>query len=131
MSKENVEAFCRSIDAWNRRDLAAWLDGVHPDAEWHPSAALVEGGAYHGHAGFERFWTDIGTAFDELVTSYEEVRDLGHSILGLGRLRGRSRQGVPVDLEYAVVVRFREGLAVWGRSWFDHAAALEALGLSR
>ena len=46
------------------------------------------------------------------MTSYEEVRDLGHSILGLGRLRGRSRQGVPVDLEYAVVVRFRDGLAV-------------------
>ena len=129
VSQENFESFHRGMDAWNRGDLEAWLEWLHPEVEWHPSAALVEGGAYHGREGSRRFWDDIVGAFDELVADYEEVRDLGDgAVLGLGRLRGRSRQGFPIDLEYALLVRFRDGLAVWGRSWFTHAEALEAVG---
>ena len=128
MSQENLESFHRGMDAWNRGDLEAWLEWLHPEVEWHPSAALVEGGAYHGREGSRRFWNDIVGAFDELAADYEEIRELGDSaVLGLGRLRGRSRQGVPVDMEYALLVRFRDGLAVWGRSWFTHAQALEAV----
>jgi ketosteroid isomerase-like protein len=129
MSEQNVEAFLRNSDAWNRGDLEAWLATVHPEADWHPSASLVEGGAYRGHDGFRKFWADIDAAFEELVTSFDEVRDLGDVVLALGRLRGRSKQGVPVDLEYGVLIRYRDGLALHGRSWFSHAAALEASGL--
>ena len=101
-----------------------------PEAEWHPSAASVEGGAYHGRKGFERFWADIDAAFDQMETSYEEIRDLDDAVLGLGRLRARSKQGYPVDLEYGILSRYRDGLVVWGRSWFSHSEALEAAGLS-
>ena len=93
-----------------------------------PERGAGRGGAYHGREGSRRFWYDIVGAFDELAADYEEIRELGDSaVLGLGRLRGRSRQGVPVDMEYALLVRFRDGLAVWGRSWFTHAQALEAV----
>ena len=128
MSRENVRSFCRSIDAWNRGDLETWLQGAHPDIEFHPSAALVEG-AYHGHDGFRKFWSDIDAAFDELVTNYDEIRVHDDAVVGLGRIRGRSKQGFPVDLEYGLVVRYRDGLAVWARSWFSHADAIEAAGL--
>ena len=40
-----------------------------------------------------RFWTDTYAVYDELVTSVEEVRDLGDIVVGLGRLRGRSNAG--------------------------------------
>ncbi len=129
MSQENVEAFHRGIDAWNRRDLQGWLHGIHPDAELHPSAVAVEGSAYRGSEGATQFWLDMEASFDELTPNYEEIRDLGDAVLALGRLCGRSKEGFPVDMEYAVVMRYRDGLVVWGRSWFSHTQALEAAGL--
>ena len=130
MSQENVEAFHRGIDAWNRRDLREWLQGLHPDVELHPSAVAVEGSAYHGRAGARQFWLDIRASFDELAPTYDEVRGRGNAVVALGRLRGRSKEGFPVDLEYALVMRYRDGLVIWGRSWFNHAEALEAVRLS-
>lgn len=127
MSAANVASFRRFVDAWNRDDLETWLEGLDPQVELHPSAAAVEGGAYRGHDGARSFWADIGSAFDELTTTYEEIRDLGETVLGIGRLLGRSQAGVPVDLEYALLLRYRDGLVVWGRSWFSHAEALEAI----
>src|SRR5262245_4388096 len=115
MSEENVEAFKRGAEAYERRDLEAVLDGLDPEVEWWGLSALVEGGdAYHGHEGFRQFWADVDTAFDEIVTAFEEVRDVGDVVLGLGRIRLRSKQGVSVDSEYGIVIRYRDGLAVWG-----------------
>jgi len=36
MAEENVEAFRRGADAYNRRDVEAVLDRVDPEVEWHP-----------------------------------------------------------------------------------------------
>ena len=77
-----------------------------------------------------RFWTDAGAVNDQLVTSTEEVRDLGEVVVGLGRLRGRPKGGVPVDTQYGLVLRYRDGLLVSGSDWFSHVEALEAAGLS-
>lgn len=128
MSAENLEAFERGNDAWERDDLAGWLSTVHPDAELHPSAAAVEGSAYRGIEGARQFWTDIRASFEELAPRYQEVNDRGDSVFALGRLCGRSKEGFPVDLEYAVVMRYRDGLVIWAKSWFSHDQALEWVG---
>jgi ketosteroid isomerase-like protein len=60
----------------------------------------------------------------------DEVRDLGDVAVGVGRAQGESAGGIPVDTQYGVVLRFRDGLAVSGSTWFSHAEALEAAGLS-
>jgi ketosteroid isomerase-like protein len=129
MPQENVELFHQGVVAWTRRDLEAYLELVDPDVEWRPGAARVEGGAYRGHEGIKKFWTDIYTSFSELVPSIEEVRNVGDVVVGLGRVRGRSREGVPLDTEYGVVIRYRAGLVASGSDWFSHADALEAAGL--
>jgi hypothetical protein len=51
-------------------------------------------------------------------------------VVGLGRLRGRSKGGVPVDTQYGLVLRYRDGLLVSGSDWFSHTKALDAAGLS-
>ena len=130
MLQENVELLHQGVAAWNRRDLDGYVELADPEIEWYSGATRVEGGAYRGREGMRRFWTDAYAVYDELVTSIEGVRDLGEVVVGLGRLRGRSKGGVPVDTQYGLVLRYRDGLLVSGSDWFSHAEALEAAGLS-
>ena len=130
MSEENVEVMRQIAAAWNRRDLEAYLELVDPEVEWRAFTARIEGAVYRGHEGVRRWWKDLEDGgFEELVVTLHEIRELDHASLGLGRLQGRSKEGVPVDTEYGVVIRSRNGLAVWGADWFSHSEALKASGL--
>lgn len=42
MSQENVDLFLKTIDAWNRDDVEAYVEVVHPEGEFHPGASLVQ-----------------------------------------------------------------------------------------
>ena len=130
MSEENVEVLHQGIAASNRRDLDGWLETTDPEIQWYPGMVRVDGGAYQGHDGLRRFWADAYASFDELVPNIEEVRDLGEVVVGLGRLRARSKEGAPLDTEYGIVLRYRNGLVASGSDWFSHSEALEAVGLS-
>jgi SnoaL-like domain len=50
------------IDAWNKRDRAAWLDLLHPELEFRPTALVGPGIVYRGIDGAARY-------FDELIAS--------------------------------------------------------------
>jgi ketosteroid isomerase-like protein len=129
MSQENVELFRGAVDAWNRGDLEGYLETVHPDAEMYPGVTRVEGGVVRGHDGIEKWWHDVRDTFEELTVTFDDVRDLGDAVLGLGRARGRSKSGVPVETEYALVIHERDGLAGSARAFATHTEALEAAGL--
>ena len=57
MSQESVEAVRRHVDAWNRRDLTAWLASFGPDGEidWSRSRGPLKG-VYRGPDELETFW---------------------------------------------------------------------------
>ena len=130
MSQENVALFRKAIDCYNRRDLESMLQMWHPEAEWYPFTAQVEGDdAYHGHEGLRRWWANVDATFEEIAASVEEIRDLGDTVLALGRLRARFRSGVALDSEIGWLTRYRDGLGVWGRAYQSHAETLEAAGL--
>ena len=112
MSEENVELFQKGIEAYHRRDIEAMLVIWHPEAEWYPFTAQVEGDdAYHGHEGLRGWWANVDATFDEIEASVEVVRDLGDTVLALGRLRARFRSGVKLDSEIGWLTRYRDGLA--------------------
>lgn len=61
MSQENVALFRQAIDCYNRRDLESMLQIWHPEAEWYPFTAQVEGDdAYHGHEGLRQYRDGLG-----------------------------------------------------------------------
>jgi ketosteroid isomerase-like protein len=131
MSEENVKTLKRVIEAYNRRDIEPLLEASDPEVEWYPFTAQVEGDeAYHGHEGIRQWWANIDAAFEEFEATVGEVRDLDDTAVALGRLHARFRSGVSLDTEIGWVVRFRNGLGVWGRAYQTHAEALEAAGLS-
>jgi ketosteroid isomerase-like protein len=95
MSEENVDAFKRGIDAYNRQDIEALLEGVDPDVEWLPAILTgLEGEAtvYRGHEGLREGLRDLYEALGETHLEYPEIRDLGDRIVGIGRIRTRGRE---------------------------------------
>jgi ketosteroid isomerase-like protein len=63
MSQENVETARAAYEAWNRGDLQAVLDRLHPDVEWEENPDVYPGldRIYRGHDGFLKRQRD---AFD-------------------------------------------------------------------
>jgi ketosteroid isomerase-like protein len=134
MSQENVETFRRGADAYNRGDVEALLELVHPDVEWHPLLPVLLGGkttVYRGHEGVREIIRELDEAFVEIQNELLEVRDLGEQVLGIGRLWGRGREsGVETETEVVWLAEFRDGKGVRMREYLDPKEALEAAGLS-
>jgi ketosteroid isomerase-like protein len=134
MSRENVETFRRGAAAYNRRDVEALLDTVHPEVEWHPLLQVLLGGeatVYRGYEGVRDLVRELDEAFPDLQSELTEVRDLGEQVLAIGRLRGRGKQsGAVTETTITWLVELRNGKGFRIREYLDPNEALEAAGLS-
>jgi ketosteroid isomerase-like protein len=132
MSQENVEIVKRASDAFNRRDVDAFMKCVTSDIEFNSAmSGTVAGGSLKGREGIEALFADIRDTWEEHRMVIEVIRDLGDRVLGLGRLEGRGKaSGVSVDVPLAVISDFRDGKAWRTRTYLDHGEALRAAGLS-
>lgn len=132
MSQANVEIVKQGIDAYNRRDIDAYIALTTSDFEMFPALdRTVEARSYRGHEGIETHIRDIGETWAEFRLLPEEWRDLGDRVLMLGRVQGRGRgSSVPVDAHVGFVVDFRGGMLSRVRSFLDRDEALRAAGLS-
>jgi ketosteroid isomerase-like protein len=130
MSQENVEIVRRAIGAWNRRDLKAWLDSFHPEAEldWSRSRGPLKG-LYHGHAGIESFWGDW-TSFEAVQLEAHDFIDGGSEVVVPNTGHVRARQDIEVVARSTFVFTLENGQITRLRMFQDHAEALEAVGLS-
>jgi ketosteroid isomerase-like protein len=132
MSQENVEKVRSSLEGWNRGDIDAWLEWVHPEVEWFSEVRRRMTGdeaPVRGKAGMREFW-DEWHAIWELVIDITEMRDLGETVLVLARFRTRGQaSGVDLEQPIAYVFEFDGGLARRARAYLDPQKALEAVGL--
>jgi ketosteroid isomerase-like protein len=129
MSQENVVAFERGVDAFNRRDLGAWLELMDADVEAVPRLAAVEG-VFHGRAGTRRWWGHLFDAFPDFTIEVIEVRELGDLTLAALRYRAHGADSdAPVEARLWLVGRWRRGKVAWWRTFGAETDALEAVGL--
>ena len=132
MSQENVEIVREGIEAWNQRDADLWLRNAAPDVEWMPAGpAAVEGTVYRGHDEVASGFTEVWQTWDVFHFEETQVRDLGDSVLWLGRvkMRGGASQ-VDLDQEFAVHTRLHDGQVMTVHTFLTWREALEAVGLS-
>ncbi len=131
MSQENVEIVRKGVEAWNRHDAEAWLIYAAPEIEWMPAGpAAVEGAVYRGHdevaKGFELVWQ----TWDEFHFEESEVRDLGDSVLWLGRVKMKGAAShLKLDQEFAVHSVLRDGKCVTVQAFLAWRDAFNAVGL--
>jgi ketosteroid isomerase-like protein len=111
MSQENVEAFRRAFEAFNRRDIGAVLEEIHPEVEWRPILPVMlwgESTVYRGHEGYREVLRDFFEAASEIHLGISETRDLGDRLVAIGRLRARGKEsGAVTESPIAYVVEYR------------------------
>ena len=129
MSQENVELAYRGIEAFNRRDLDAFLTLMDADVKGAPPLASMEGN-YHGHAGIRRWWTSLFEGLPDFTIDVVEVRD--PSDLTIAVLRNHARgaaSGAPIEQRLWLVVEWRNRRGIWWQTFRSEAEALKAVGL--
>jgi ketosteroid isomerase-like protein len=131
MSEENVELAHHVYDAFNRRDLEAFLAFLDPQVEFTPRVEPMEGGHdYHGHAGMRDWWRNLIAVFPDFSAEVLGVRDLGDSIVVALHIRAHGHEsGVPIDEVWWHAAKARDGKVTWVRAFGSEAEALEAAGL--
>ena len=128
MSRENVELTRRAVDAYNRRDLDAWLALMDDEVETVSRLVAIEGG-YHGHGGARRWWEQVFEAFPDLTAEVVEVRDLGDLTLTEQRMHGHSAGShTPFEETLWAGAEWRGKKCVWWGAYRTDAEALEAVG---
>jgi ketosteroid isomerase-like protein len=132
MSKENVETVRRSLDGWNRGEVNEWLQSPHPEIEFISAiASQVEGNetVWRGPAEMRRFWDEWHSVSDSSV-EVSEIRDLGDTIVALGRIQTRGKaSGVELESPVAYVFEFEGDLTRKVRAYLNPNEALQAVGL--
>ena len=131
MSEENVELHRHAIDAFNNRDLDAFLTLAHPDVVGTARVTAIEGRAYRGHDGIREWWRDMLGVFPDFRIEVVSVRDAGD--LTVAKMRASAHgEGSAAPFEAFVwqVLEWRDGLAVRWQTYEQERGALEAAGLS-
>jgi ketosteroid isomerase-like protein len=131
MSQENVERVSQAMDAFNRRDLDAFLALADPSVEFTPYVVGLEG-TYHGHDGVRQWWRDLFAVFPDWGGEPVEVRDLGDRTLTALRIGGHGDEsGTPVtQLFWQLAEWSNDGKIVRVTHYGTKPEALEAVGLS-
>jgi ketosteroid isomerase-like protein len=132
MSERNVDLHRRNMDAYNARDIEAWIALADPQIEFHSTFAAVGGAVYHGHDGLRRYFRDIDNVWGaETRLEAEAFFDLGENTLVFQVLHGRGRNsGAQVAMPVALVVRWRNEMAVYMKGYARRLDALRDLGVS-
>lgn len=124
------ELIARAFGAFNRRDETALLSLCHPEIEWIPMRASIQGRVYQGHLGVRDALADVGEEFEELRNyprHYTEVAP-GRVVVS-GRVVAKEREGgLRVDIPGAWLGEVRDGKVAYMRAFPDEQSALRAAG---
>ncbi len=131
MSQENVELYRRGIEAFNRRDLEAFLALADPDVVGISRVLAIEGGSYRGYDGTREWWKDLLGVFPDFTIEIVWVRDAGDRTVA--ELRNSAHgEGSAAPLAELVwqVSEWRDRRVVWWEMFESEQEALEAAGVS-
>jgi hypothetical protein len=129
MSRESLDLVLLMYEAFNRRDLDAFLALMHDEVEIEPRIGTMEG-AYLGHEGVRRWWSSLVDFLPDYTAEVAELDDLGE--ITLGRIRGTAHgaaSSTPVVEAWWQTTRWHDGKCIWWRNFATEAEALETIGL--
>jgi uncharacterized protein len=130
MSQENVEVVRRGLAAWNAGDMETFRELNAPDVIVRTLEEWPEPGPHVGRETVMRFFDQLRQTWDA-----DTVEWVGEPIAAADRVVIRiiwhgTGHGPQAKMEMTCIYTVRKGrIRGWEYFW-DHAQALEALGLS-
>ena len=130
MSQRNVEVARRAFDSFNRRDLAAAEETLHPDAVWIPYLTALEHASYRGRDRIVAMWREvIGEVPDIRLVLVDVLKDAGDTLVTEVEFQGMGRaSGADIRTKLYQVVSFRDGQVARVEGFRDLKEALAASG---
>jgi ketosteroid isomerase-like protein len=127
-----VEIVRRANDAFNRRDVDAWMSFFSPDIVYRPVPRFPDSQERQGLNAMRRWMEEWHDAWaDDYTTQAESIREYGDVVIALLRFTGHAKaSGVEVAGGIFEVYRFREGKIASLEDFTERAEALKAAGLA-
>jgi ketosteroid isomerase-like protein len=130
MSQENVEIVRGALAVWNAGNWDAMRELYDPSVVWRPPEDWPEGGAIFGLDACRRQFEQLRATWDddtlELIGDFIDAADRV-----IVRFSWRAAgHGPELNMEVTNVFTLRERRIVFQEVFWDHAKALETLGLS-
>jgi ketosteroid isomerase-like protein len=128
---DRVELVRRANDAFNGRDVDAWLSLLSPDIVYRPVPTFTDSQERRGLGAMRRFMEEWHDAWaDDYTTQAESIREYGDVVIALLRFTGHAKaSGVEVAGGIFQVIRFREGQIALVEDFTDRDEALKAAGV--
>jgi ketosteroid isomerase-like protein len=121
----NSELLLAGYEAWNRDDLDAWIELLHPDVEIHTSGVFPDlAPVYRGHQAAARFWRQMHEPWERFRIDVEQVEDVEDGAIAAIRFRAKGvDSGVEVDMRFGMAMTVSEGVAIalLNRATFEEA----------
>jgi ketosteroid isomerase-like protein len=130
MSQENIEVVRALFDAWNARDWDAFAAQHDPDVIWARFEGWPEAGTLVGReACINQYELSREPFDDDRVEAITDFIAAGDRVVVRASWRAKGR-GPDFNLELTRVFTVRKRKIFIIEDFWDHADALEALGLS-
>jgi ketosteroid isomerase-like protein len=107
-------------------------EAVHPDFVWDTTTfrGAIRPGTYVGVDETNEWLADWLDSFEDWSLDIEEVFGAGDQVVTIVRQHGKAKHGGPeVEMRFAQVWTFRDGLGARMEMYADRDEALEAAGL--
>jgi ketosteroid isomerase-like protein len=131
MSEDNVERIRESVEAFNRGDVDAAFDLMHPDVEWQTLDLFPDAGTYRGAEGVRAFFRTWWDAFPGFQLHLEECAPVDdHQVIAALRVSGEGAEsgaGVQSPVFFQLF-EIRDGQLIRARMFQTKSEALEAAG---
>jgi uncharacterized protein len=123
---ELAEVVLGAYDSFNRGDVEAILDLLHPDVEWVPPPTSVDPQPLRGREAVREYLAP--NFFESQSAEPLELIEHGNRLLVAARVRARGRgSGIELDQTGYHVLTIEDGRAVRFEVHVERATALAAL----
>jgi ketosteroid isomerase-like protein len=93
MSQEDIERARAGLEAFNRRDIDALLELLHPDIELMPSlVGGVEQTVFRGRAGYRQWFDATWETYDHVWLEPHSFRSVGDQVVVIYTTHVRAKQ---------------------------------------
>ena len=124
-----AQLVARGYEAWNRADLEAFVELMHPEIEWESSRTFpaIER-LYTGPEGVREFWRAFHEPWERLSIEMTDVLEpFPDHLLARVRFSGRGRGGIEVDRVFGQHYTIRDAQMARMRSYPSWEESIEAV----